>query len=397
MDKFKEVVIVGGARTAIGTFCGSLKDTHPTDLAALVIKEAIRRSGIEGKLIDEVVVGNVGQIAENGFIGRVCSLKAGLPIETTAVSVNRQCGSGLEAIADAVMKIQTENADIVVACGTENMSQLPYYVKGARFGYKMGHGVFEDGLIDILTWPIGPFHNGMTAENVAAKYNITREEQDEFALKSQEKAVKAIDEGRFKEEILPVEISLGKGKTDLFDTDEHPRRGLTLEKLARLKPAFKQGGSVTAANASGINDGAAAVVLMSREKAEELGIKPLMSIKGFAVAGNEAELMGFAPALSTKKLMKKLNMNVSDIDLVELNEAFASQSVAVIKDLGLDTDKVNVNGGAIALGHPVGATGVILTVKLMYEMKKRGVDSGLITMCIGGGQGFSMLFENLAR
>jgi acetyl-CoA C-acetyltransferase len=396
MSTFKDVVIVAGARTAIGTFGGSLKDVHPTDLAAITIKEAIKRAGIDGKLVDEVIVGNVGQIAENGFIGRMCSLKAGLPIETTAVSVNRQCGSGLEAIADAAMKIQTENADIIVACGTENMSQLPYYVKGARFGLRMGHSNLEDGLIDILTWPLGPFHNGTTAENVAEKYNVTREEQDNFAFLSQEKTIKAIDDGKFKDEIVPVEISLGKGKTAMFDTDEHARRGLTLEKLGKLKPVFRQGGSVTAANASGINDGSAAVVVMSREKADELGIKPLLTIKGFAVAGNEAELMGFAPALSTKKLMNKLEMDIKDIDLVELNEAFASQSVAVINDLGLDIEKVNVNGGAIAMGHPVGATGVILPVKLMYEMKRRNAKLGLVTMCIGGGQGISMVFENSA-
>jgi acetyl-CoA C-acetyltransferase len=395
MSNFKEVVIVGGARTAIGGFAGSLKDVHCTDLAAVTIKEAVKRAGIDGKLVDEVIVGNVGQIAENGFIGRVCSLKAGLPIETTAYSVNRQCGSGLEAIADAVMKIQTDNADIIVACGTENMSQLPYYVKGARFGYRMGHGNLEDGLIDILTWPMGPYHNGMTAENVAEKFNVTRLQQDEFAFLSQEKAIKALDEGIFVDEIVPVEVPLGKGKTEWFSVDEHPRRGITLEKLASLKPAFKQGGSVTAANASGINDGAASVVVMSREKADELGLKPLLSVKGFAVAGNEAEIMGFAPALSTKKLMKKLGVKVGDIDLIELNEAFASQSVAVINDLGLDINKVNVNGGAIALGHPVGATGVILTVKLMYEMQRRYSKLGLITMCIGGGQGISMLFENL--
>jgi acetyl-CoA C-acetyltransferase len=394
MNNLKEVVVVSGVRTAIGTFGGSLKDIHQTDLAGLVIKEAVKRAGIEDKLVDEVIVGNVGQIAENGFIGRMCSLKAGLPLETTAYSVNRQCGSGLQAIADGLMEIQTGNAEIVAACGTENMSQLPYYVKGARFGYRMGHGQFEDGLLTILTWPMGPYHNGITAENVAERFNVTREQQDIFALSSQEKAVKAIDEGKFKEEILPVEISLGKGKTAMFDTDEHPRRGLTLEKLAKLRPVFKEGGSVTAANASGINDGAAAVVLMSREKAEQLGLQPILTIKGFAVAGNEPEIMGFAPALSTKKLLNKLNLKVQDIDLIELNEAFASQSIAVINDLQLDMNKVNVNGGAIALGHPVGATGVILTVKLMYEMKKQNAKLGLVTMCIGGGQGISMLFEN---
>lgn len=395
MENLKEVVIVSGVRTAIGTLGGSLKDIHQSDLAGMVIKEAVKRAGIDAKIVDEAIIGNVGQIAESGFIGRMCSLKGGLPKETTAYSVNRQCGSGLQALVDGMLEIQTGNADVVVACGTENMSQLPYYVKNARYGYKMGHGVFEDGLIIMLTWPMGPFHNGMTAENVAEKYNITREEQDTFALSSQEKAIKAIDEGKFKEEILPIEISLGRGKTALFDTDEYPRRGLTLEKLSGLKTVFKKDGTVTAANASGINDGAGAVVLMSREKAEELGIKPLLSIKGYAVAGNEAELMGFAPALSTKKLLKKLNLNIDDINLIELNEAFASQSVAVIKDLGLDESKVNVNGGAIALGHPVGATGVILPIKLIYEMKRSNAKLSLVTMCIGGGQGISMIFENV--
>ncbi|WHH59046.1 thiolase family protein [Petroclostridium sp. X23] len=393
MSNLKEVVIVSGVRTAIGAFGGSLKDIHQADLAGLVIKEAVKRAGIDGKLVDEVVVGNVGQIAESGFIGRMCSLKAGLPLETTAYSVNRQCGSGLQAVADAVMAIQTGHAEVAVACGTENMSQLPYYVKGARFGYKMGHGQFEDGLLTILTWPMGPYHNGVTAENVAERFNITREEQDVFALSSQEKTIKAIDEGKFKDEILPIEVPAGKGQTVVFDTDEHPRRGLSLEKLAKLKTVFKKDGTVTAANASGINDGAAAVVLMSREKAEQLGLKPVLTIKGFAVAGNEAEIMGFAPALSTKKLLEKLNLKVEDIDLIELNEAFASQSVAVIKDLGLDESKVNVNGGAIAMGHPVGASGTILPVKLMYEMKRRNAKLGLVTMCIGGGQGISMVFE----
>ncbi|MHB1405962.1 MAG: thiolase family protein [Desulfitobacteriaceae bacterium] len=395
MNMGQEVVIVSGARTAIGGLGGNLKDLHQTDLGGLVIKEAVRRAGIEKSLVDEVIVGNVGQIAESGFIGRMCSLKAELPLETTAYSVNRQCGSGLQAIADGVMQIQTGNAEIVVACGTENMSQLPYYVKGARFGYRMGHDRFEDGLVDILTWPMGPYHNGITAENVADRFNVSRQEQDEFALSSQEKATKAIAEGKFKDEILPVIVSVGKGKTMVFDTDEHPRQDVTLEKLSRLKPAFKEGGSVTAGNSSGINDGAAAVVLMTREKAINMGLQPVLAIKGYAVAGVEPEIMGFGPAPATKKLLKKLNMKLEVLDIIELNEAFASQSVAVIKDLGLDMDKVNVNGGAIALGHPVGATGVILPVKLMYEMQRKQARFGLVTMCIGGGQGISMVFENV--
>lgn len=393
MTNLKEVVIVSGARTAIGRFGGSLKDVHSTDLGAIVVKEAVKRAGISPRDVDELIVGNVGQIAENGFIGRVISLKADLPEETTAYSVNRQCGSGLQAIIDGMLEIQTGNADIVVACGTENMSQLPYYVRGARFGYRMGHAELEDGLTTILTWPSGPYHNGITAENVAETYNVSREEQDRFALQSQEKAVAAIKAGKFVDEIVPIELKDRKGNVSIFKTDEHPREGLTLEKLARLKPAFKEGGSVTAGNSSGINDGAAAVVLMSREKAEELGVKPILSIEGYSVAGNSPELMGYAPKLSIEKLAKKLDFDLHNIDLFEINEAFASQAYAVVRDLDINPEKVNVNGGAIALGHPVGATGTIITVKLMYEMLRRNAKSGIVSMCIGGGQGISALFK----
>ncbi|CAI9392952.1 MULTISPECIES: thiolase family protein [Bacillaceae] len=393
MANLKEVVIVSGSRTAIGKFGGSLKDIHVTDLAATVVKDAVIKAGISSNEVDELIVGNVGQIAENGFIGRVVSLKADLPLETTAYSVNRQCGSGLQAIVDGMLEIQTGNADVVVACGTENMSQLPYYDKGSRFGYKMGNGVLEDGLLTILTWPGGPYHNGTTAENVAERYHVSRKEQDEFSIQSQEKAIKAIEEGKFKDEIVPIELKDRKGNVSYFDTDEHPRAGLTIEKLSKMKPAFKENGSVTAANASGINDGAAAVVLMSKEKAVELGIKPILKIKGYAVAGNEPELMGYAPKLSTEKLAKKLKVNLQEIDLFEINEAFASQAFAVIRDLEINPNKVNVNGGAISLGHPVGATGVILAVKMMYEMQRTNQNTGIISMCIGGGQGISALFE----
>lgn len=391
--QFRDVVIVSGARTAIGGFGGSLKDIHVTDLGALVIKEAVKRAGIKPSDVDEAVIGNVGQIAENGFIGRVISLKAELPNETTAYSVNRQCGSGLQAIVEGMLEIQTGNADVVVACGAENMSQLPYYVKDARFGIRMGHSNLEDGLIDILTWPMGPYHNGMTAENVADRYNVSREEQDAFALRSQEKALAAIEVGKFKDEIVPVELKGKKGSITIFDTDEHPRAGLSMEKLGKLKPCFKKDGSVTAANASGINDGAAAVVLMSREKAEELGIKPLLVIKGYAVAGNEAEVMGYAPKLSTDKLVKRLGINLQNVDMIEINEAFACQAFAVARDLGVDMEKVNIYGGAIALGHPVGATGCILMVKVLYELMKSDKKNAMISMCIGGGQGISMYVE----
>jgi acetyl-CoA C-acetyltransferase len=373
---------------------GSLSGIDQIDLGGIAVKEAVKRAGIQPEKVDEVIVGNVGQIAESGFIGRAVMLKAGLPRETTAYSVNRQCGSGLQAIVDGMLEIQTENAEVVVACGTENMSRTPYYLKGAREGFRMGHKELEDGLIDLLTWPLGPYHNGMTAEAAADKFGVSREQQDAFALESQNRMTAAMDAGKFKDEIIPVEVQKGK-ETFVFDTDEHPRRGLTMEKLAKLRPAFKEGGSVTAANSSGINDGAAAVVLMTEDKAKELGCKPLLELAAYAVAGYDDLLMGYAPYFSTKKLFAKLNITEKDVDLIELNEAFASQSVALIKDLGLDPARVNVNGGAIAMGHPVGATGCILPVKMMYEMKRTGAKTGLVTMCIGGGQGISALFRNL--
>lgn len=391
MKNGNDIVVVSGVRTAIGTMGGSFKDIHQHDLGAIVIKEAVKRAGLSPEKIDEVVVGNVGQIAESGFIARICQLKAGLPKETTAYSVNRQCGSGLQAIVDCMMELQTGNAEITVACGTENMTQLPYYVRNARYGYRLGNGNFEDGIVTILTWPEGPYHNGMTAEFVAERFNITRDQMDDFAYQSQQKALAAIEAGYFKDEIIPVEVKEGK-TTHIFDTDEHPR-DTPRAKYSQLKPAFKKDGTVTAATSSGINDGAAALVMTTRKKAEELGLTIKMVVKGWAVAGCEAEIMGFGPAPATKKLMKKLNMSVHDIDLIELNEAFAAQSLAVINDLKLDPMKVNVNGGAIALGHPVGASGAIISVKLMYEMERRQAKTGLATMCIGGGQGISVLFE----
>lgn len=391
MKNANDIVVVSGVRTAIGTMGGSFKDTHQHDLGAAVIREAVARAGLQPAQIDEVVVGNVGQIAESGFIARICQLRAGLPNETTSYSVNRQCGSGLQAIVDCMMELQTGNAQITVACGTENMTQLPHYLRKARYGYRLGHGDLEDGIISILTWPEGPYHNGMTAEFVAERFNISRVAMDEFAWHSQQKALAAINEGYFTSQILPLEVREGKSSR-LFTTDEHPR-DTPKEKYAQLKPAFKKDGTVTAATSSGINDGAAALVITTRDNAQKLGLPIRMVIRGWAVAGCEAEIMGFGPAPATRKLMQKLNMSVHDIDLIELNEAFAAQSLAVINDLELDPAKVNVNGGAIALGHPVGASGAIISVKLMYEMERRGVDTGLATMCIGGGQGISMLFE----
>ncbi|HFV9292296.1 TPA: acetyl-CoA C-acyltransferase [Serratia fonticola] len=391
MKNANDIVVVSGVRTAIGTMGGSFKDTHQHDLGAAVIREAVARAGLQPAQIDEVVVGNVGQIAESGFIARICQLRAGLPNETTSYSVNRQCGSGLQAIVDCMLELQTGNTEITVACGTENMTQLPHYIRKARYGYRLGHGELEDGIVSILTWPEGPYHNGMTAEFVAERFHISREAMDEFAWCSQQKALAAIKEGHFTSQILPLEVREGKNSR-LFATDEHPR-DTPKEKYAQLKPAFKKDGTVTAATSSGINDGAAALVVTTRANAEKLGLPIRMVIRGWAVAGCEAEVMGFGPAPATRKLMQKLNMSVHDIDLIELNEAFAAQSLAVINDLELDPAKVNVNGGAIALGHPVGASGAIIAVKLMYEMERRGVNTGLATMCIGGGQGISMLFE----
>ncbi|MSA00687.1 acetyl-CoA C-acyltransferase [Lactonifactor sp. BIOML-A3] len=388
----KEVVAVSGVRLPVGAFGGSLKDISAIDMGAMVVKEAVKRAGIAPEKVDEVIIGQVGQIAENGFVARAISLKAGLPNETTAYSVNRQCGSGLQAIADAVMEIQTGYADVVVAGGAENISQLPYYVKDARWGARMGHKVFEDGVIDILTWPLGPYHNGVTAENVAREYHVSREEQDAFALESHRRAVQAIKDGKFRDEILPVELKDRKGNVTVFDTDEGPRDGQTIEKLQKLRPCFVKDGTVTAGNASSLNDGAAAVVLMSREKAEELGIKPVLTIRGYAVAGNDGALMGYAPKLSSEKLAGKLGLDLQAIDMFEINEAFASQAVAVSRDLGLDMEKVNICGGGISIGHPIGATGAVLTVKVMYELARTDKRDAMISMCIGGGQGISMYF-----
>lgn len=392
MGEFRDVVIVSGVRLPVGSYGGSLKTVSAIDMGAMVVREAVKRAGIEPAQVDEVIVGQVGQIAECGFVARAISLAAGMPKETTAYSVNRQCGSGLQSVADAVMEIQTGFADVVVAAGAENISQLPYYVKDARWGARMGHKVFEDGVIDILTWPLNNSHNGTTAENVANQFHVTREEQDEFALESHRRAVAAVKSGKFVDEILPVELKDRKGNVTIFDTDEGPREGLTIEKLAKLRPVFVKDGTVTAGNSSSLNDGAAAVVLMSREKAEELGVIPKLKVEGYAVAGLEAEIMGYAPKLSSEKLAAKLGLDLKSIDMFEINEAFASQAYAVRRDLGLDPEKVNIYGGGISIGHPIGATGCILTVKVLYELLRTEKKDAMISMCIGGGQGISMYF-----
>lgn len=393
MNGLKKVVVVGGVRLPVGNFGGSLKDISAIDMGAMVVKEAVKRAGIQPSDVDEVIIGQVGEVAENGFVARAISLKAGLPKETTAYSVNRQCGSSLQAIADGVMEIQTGVADVVVAGGAESISQLPYYVKDARWGARMGHKTFEDGVIDILTWPLDGNHNGVTAENVAREYHVTREEQDQLALESHQRACAAIQAGKFKDEILPVELKDRKGNVTIFDTDEGPRQGQTIEKLARLRPCFVEGGTVTAGNSSSLNDGAAAVVLMSKEKALELGITRGLEIKGYTVAGFDAELMGYSPKLSSEKLAEMLGLDLKAIDMFEINEAFASQAYAVRRDLGLDPERVNIYGGGISIGHPIGATGAILTVKVLYELMRTEKKDAMISMCIGGGQGISMYFR----
>ena len=387
----KDVVIVSGCRLPVGSYGGSLKNISAIDMGAMVVREAVKRAGIDPAAVDEVIIGQVGQVAENGFVARAISLKAGLPKETLAYSVNRQCGSSLQSIVEAVMEIQTGQSEVVVAGGAENISQLPYYVKDARWGARMGHKSFEDGVIDILTWPLDGNHNGVTAENVANVYNVSREEQDQFALESQLKACAAIEAGIFKDEILPVEMKDRKGNVTVFDTDEGPRAGMTIDKLAKLRPCFVKGGTVTAGNSSTLNDGAAAVVVMSADKAKELGITPKMKIEGYAIAGFDAELMGYSPKFSSEKLAEKLGLNLKDIDMFEINEAFASQAYAVSRDLGLDKEKVNIYGGGISIGHPIGATGTILTVKVMYELMRSDKKDAMISMCIGGGQGISCL------
>jgi acetyl-CoA C-acetyltransferase len=392
-EEMEKVVITGGVRTAIGTFGGSLKDISVTDLGGIVTKEAINRSNLDVTEVDEVVFGCVGQIGEGAYLARVAAIKAGLPIETTALTVNRLCSSGLQSIISAAQSIQTGMTNIVVAGGAENMSSLPFLDYDRRWGKKMGEVIIQDSLTQILSDPFEKYAMGVTAENVAEKYQISREDQDQFALQSQQKAIQAIESGAFKTQIIPVEVKKGKGKTAWFDTDEYPKATSTLEKLSSLKAVFRKDGTVTAGNSSGINDGASAVVLMKESEAINKGLKPLVSIKSYAFSGVEPSIMGIGPISAVKKALKIADLTLDDIGLIESNEAFASQCLAVSRELGFNPDTVNVNGGAIALGHPVGATGNILAVKLMYEMAKRDVRYGLVTLCIGGGQGCAVIFE----
>ena len=388
----KDIVLVSGVRTAIGSFGGSLKDFSASDLGAIAIREAVKRAGIAPEQVDEVAMGCVGQAAEDAYLSRMASVKAGIPVEATAITINRLCSSGLQAIVTAAMEISCNFAEIVVAGGAESMSNLPYYLRSARFGYRMGHGELEDGLVTALSDPFTRSHMGITAENVAEKYHVTREQQDQFALESQQNAAKAIAAGVFKEDIVPVKVKLSKTEEKTFDTDEHPRK-TTPESLAKLRPAFKKDGTVTAGNASGVNDAAAAVVMMTTQKASALGLKPVVRLVDAAAAGVPPEIMGIGPVPAVKKLLKKTGVKLDDIGVIELNEAFASQSVACIHELGLNPCLVNVNGGAIALGHPIGASGCIITLKLINEMVRRKSKYGMATLCIGGGQGLAVLFE----
>ena len=390
-----EIVIASACRTAIGTFGGTLKDVPAAELGAIVVKEAVKRAGIKPEMVDEVIFGNVLQAGLGQNIARQVTLKAGLPIETTAMTINIVCGSGLKSVALAANQILAGESEIVVCGGTENMSAAPYAVPSARWGARMNNSKMIDVMVNDGLWDaFNQYHMGITAENVAEKYGITREMQDEFAVASQSKAEAAIKAGKFKDEIVPVVIHGKKGDT-VFDTDEHPKFGTTIEKVAKLKPAFKRdGGTVTAANASGINDSAAALVVMPKEKADELGIKPLATIVSYATGGVDPSIMGVGPVPAVTKAMARANMTIDDIDLVEANEAFAAQSLAVAQDLKFDMSKVNVNGGAIALGHPIGASGARILVTLLYELQKReDAHTGLATLCIGGGQGQALIVK----
>lgn len=395
---FQDVVAVSAVRTPVGSFGGSLKDVSAVDLAALTIREAADRAGLDPEKIEEVVFGCVGQYGYNPFLARLAGLKAGCSVESTGQTVNRLCASGLQAVVTAATAIDHQDAEICVAGGAENMSGFPYSSFTNRWGARMGTVELKDSLTLALAEPVKgdagkEIHIAITAENIAKRYGITREEADAYAAEGQRRALAAIADGRFRDEIVPVEVRERKD-TRIFDTDEHPRV-TTVEKLARLRTIVKADGVVTAGNASGINDAAAAMLLMGGKKAKELGMSPLARVVDYAVAGVDPEYMGLGPVASTRKLLEKTGLAISDIGLFELNEAFAAQAIACIRELGISPEIVNVNGSGIALGHPIGATGAVISVKLLYEMKRRNVRYGIATLCIGGGQGLSVLFERI--
>ncbi len=388
-----EVVVLSGVRTPIGTFGGALKDKPPTELATAVVREAVKRAGIKPEEVEHVVFGNVIHTdPRDMYLARVAAINGGLPVETPAFTLNRLCGSGLQAIVSAAQTIYMGDARAAVAGGAEVMSRSPYWVQSARWGQRMGDGKLLDAMVGALSDPFDSCHMGITAENVAAKWGVSRQEQDELAVQSHQRAIAAIKAGYFKDQILPIESTV-KGKTVVFDTDEHVKPDTSVEKLAKMRPAFQSGGCVTAGNASGVNDAAAAVVLMEASEAQRRGLKPMGRLVSYAHAGVEPKYMGVGPVPAVKKALERANLTVHDMDVIELNEAFAAQALAVIKDLDLPMDRTNPNGSGISLGHPIGATGCILTVKALYELHRAGGKYALVTMCIGGGQGIAAIFE----
>lgn len=390
----RDVVIVSAVRTAIGSLGGAFKNVSAVELGKIAAVEAIKRAGIDPAIIDEAVIGNVLSSGLGQNVARQVIIQAGVPKEVPAFSINKVCGSGLRSVSLAAQMIKAGDADIVLCGGTESMSCAPYTIPKARFGLRMGHGELVDTMIKDGLWDAyNDYHMGITAENVAEQYGITREMQDEFAARSQERAVKAIEAGRFKDEIVPVAVPQRKGDPIIVDTDEYPKAGTTVEKLAKLRPAFKKDGTVTAGNASGINDGAAMLVVMSKEMADKLGAKPMATIRSYASGGVDPSVMGLGPIASCKKALEKASLTANDLDLIEANEAFAAQAIAVCNELGFDPEKTNVNGGAIALGHPIGCSGARILVTLLHEMEKRDSKIGLATLCIGGGMGTTVIVE----
>lgn len=388
-----EAVIVAGVRTPIGRFGGALAGVPAADLAAAALREALARALLPPELVEEVILGCAGQYGEEAHVGRLAAQRAGLPQEVPAYNVNRLCGSGLQAINSAATLIEAGETDIVVAGGVESMSRVPYVLPQARWGARLGDATLHDGLQQLLSCPFHHYHMGVTAENVARRYNISREEQDTFALRSQQRAIAAMDEQRFAHQIVPVIVPQERGEPKTITLDEHPRRDTSLERLATLPAVFQEGGTVTAGNSSGINDGAAIVVVMAAHKAVALGLQPRLIVRARAAVGVDPAYMGLGPVPAVRRVLAKAGLSLEDIDLVEINEAFAAPTIACGRELGLDGERTNVNGGAIALGHPVGATGAILTVKLLYELERWGGRYGLVTLCIGGGQGIATLFE----
>jgi acetyl-CoA C-acetyltransferase len=388
-----DVLIVSATRIPIGKFGGTLKEVSDWDMGTIVIKEAMKRAGLKGDEIEEVIMAHgfrTGDLPANS--SRAVALKAGISIETPQFTINKACGGSLRAVSLAAQLIKAGEGEVIIAGGMESMSRTAFMITKARWGYRLGHGQLIDPLV--LFDPISGYSLGETGENVAELYEISREDQDRFALLSQQRAERAIKSNKFREEIVPVTVHQNRGDPLIFDTDEHPRFGTTLDALSKLKPAFKKNGTVTAGNASGLNDGASAVVVMSRGKVRETGIHPLVSIRSYASVGVKPEIMGIGPISATQRALQKAGLELKDIDLIELNEAFAAQSLAVVREMNLDLERVNVNGGAIALGHPISATGSILLTKIIYEMKRRDSQFGLVTMCIAGGQGIAMVVEN---